>query len=484
MPTPFLSAKIDHFIFSRNFCQTLLISGLVLYVTLTSFYPLQNLDLILKWAPPSASSSSSSLKSRQILHSEPTNLNHVAFGLLGSIKMWPHRRAYLEAWWRPNKTRGYVYLDQAPPPEFLPWPETAPPYRIVDDLSKLFQETKPRYELMPRMVHGILELFREEHENVRWVVMGDDDSVFFVDNIVDVLAEYDHTKYFYLGWHSESVISNFWFSFQQAFGGGGIVLSYPLARALAKDMDSCLLRYAQLSSADLITMACIADVGVNLTPHKGIHQVDLHGDFSGFLSAHPKVPLMTFHHFDAMDPIFPGKDRFESTRHLMKAADADQSRLLQQSICYHRRNRWSFSISWGYSANIYENILPRSYLQIPIETFTPWANGPERPFYMFDTRLPSDNPCEAPHVFFFDSIQKSDVGDKFVTRYFRARPRGFGVCLVGGNHSAESITEIRVISPVKKRLQTDRCECCDVVRVDESKAEINYRECKIDEIIA
>ncbi|KAL0389307.1 UNVERIFIED_CONTAM: hypothetical protein Scaly_0287800 [Sesamum calycinum] len=102
-------------------------------------------------------------------------------------------------------------------------------------------------------------------------------------------------------------------------------------------MDGCLVRYAQSSSADLITMTCIADIGVNLTPHKGIHQVDLHGDFSGYLSAHPKVPLMTFHHFDAMDPIFPNKDRFQSTRHLMKAADADQSRLLQQTICYQAK---------------------------------------------------------------------------------------------------------------------------------------------------
>ncbi|KZV56726.1 hypothetical protein F511_25361 [Dorcoceras hygrometricum] len=447
MPAPSLSSKVNHFIFSKTFCQALLISGLVLYVIVISFTPSQNLDLILKRTPPA---------SRQIVQPEPTNLNHIAFGLLGSIKMWPHRRAYLEAWWRPNKTRGYVYLDRAPPPELLPWPANAPPYRIVDDLSKLFQDTKPLYELMPRMVHGILELFREEHDNVRWVVMGDDDSIFFVDNIVDVLAEYDHTKYFYLGWHSESVISNF----------------------------CCLIRYAKLSSADLITMACIADVGVNLTPHKGIHQVDLRGDFSGFLAAHPKVPLMTFHHFDAMDPIFPGKDRFESTRHLMKAADADQSRLLQQSICYHRKNHWSFTVSWGYSAYIYENILPRSYLQTPIETFTPWANGPERPFYMFDTRPRSDNPCEAPHIFFFDSVQRSDVGDKFVTRYIRARPRGFGVCSAGGNHSAESVTEIEVHSPTNKRLQMDRCECCNVVRVDKSKAMINYRECEIDEIIA
>lgn len=256
----------DFFAGSSSFWKTLLAFGLVLYLILIPLISnTQNPQfLLIKWAAPS---------SQVPFDYRRTNLSHIAFGLMGSVKTWPHRRGYLEAWWRPNKTRGYVYLDRPPTPDLLPWPQMAPPYRIVDNLSELFRETKPRFELMPRMVHGILELFREEHDNVRWIVMGDDDSIFFVDNIVDVLAEYDHTKYYYLGWHSESVISNYWFSFNQAFGGGGIVLSYPLAKALVKDMDGCLIRHAQGSSADLIAMSCIADIGVNLTPHKGIHQV-------------------------------------------------------------------------------------------------------------------------------------------------------------------------------------------------------------------
>ncbi|KAL7151880.1 hypothetical protein ABFS83_04G060500 [Erythranthe nasuta] len=463
--------------------RTLLLLGVVLYVFLVPIFNIANPQLLMvKWASPAARTEP--LISGAGESKIPTNLSHIAFGLLGSVKTWPHRRGYLEAWWRPNKTRGYVYLDQAPTPNLLPWPETAPPYRIVDNLSELFRDVKPRHALMPRMVHGILELFREEHDDMRWIVMGDDDSIFFVDNIVDVLGGLDHTKYYYLGWHSESVISNFWFSFDQAFGGGGIVLSYPLAKALAADMDGCLIRYAQSSSADLITMTCIADIGVNLTPHKGIHQVDLHGDFSGYLSAHPKVHLMTFHHFDAMDPIFPSMDRMQATRHLMKAADADQSRLLQQTICYQRPTNWSFSIAWGYSAQIYEKIHPRSYLQMPIETFRPWAKGPKPPFYMFNTRLPSSDPCEAPHMFFLESVYKSVAGDQIVTTYLRARPRDMPPCSSAGNHSADSISSIKVFSPAVKRIEIDRSECCDIVGVDDNKAEVKFRECKLGEIIA
>ncbi|PIN04614.1 Galactosyltransferase [Handroanthus impetiginosus] len=413
-----------------------------------------------------------------------TNLSHLVFGILGSEKAWQHRKAYIESWWRPNATYGLLYLDKPPTGDLLPWSEASPPYRVSDDLAKFLQETKARLPAVIRMVHGIMEVFREfDNENLRWVVMGDDDSIFFVDNIVDVLAEYDHRKYYYLGGQSEFIMSNYWFSFNQGFGGAGFMLSYPLAKALANDMENCLRRYSQLDSSDLIIMVCIADIGVNLSPKKGIHQIDLHGDISGFLSSHPKFPLMSLHHFDKVDPIFPNMDRFESMRHLMKAAAVDQSRMLQQTICHHRQSNWSFSISWGYSAHIYEKIMPRSYLQNPIETFKGWSSTPRpRPHYMFDTRLPSSDSCEAPHVFFFERVERTPM--EILTTYSRVWSRGLPRCWWNGSHTADFISEVHVFSPATKRKEMDRCECCDVVRVNGPKAELKFRECMINEIIA
>ncbi|KAL9169153.1 hypothetical protein ABFS82_04G061100 [Erythranthe guttata] len=417
----------------------------------------------------------------------PTNLSHIVFGIVGSEKAWQFRKSYIESWWRPNHTNGYLFLDVPPGPHLLPWPETSPPFRVSDDLTKLLNKTDIRAQ---RMVHGIMEVLREvkDHKNLRWVVMGDDDSVFFVDNIVDVLAQYDHTKYYYLGGHSEFILSNSIFSFNQAFGGGGIMLSYPLAKALAGDMENCLKRYVFLNSADNTTKACIADIGVNLSPQRGNHQIDFRGDISGFLSTHSLTPLLSLHHFDMVDPIFPAKDRFESTRHLMTAAKADQSRMLQQTICYNRRNNWSFSISWGYSAQIYERIMHRSYLLMPIETFTPWLETPNPPAYMFNTRGRSGDPCEAPHAFFFQSVERTtaaeDGGGGIITTYSRAWPRGLPACLTSGNHSADFIHTIRVFSPDTKRTTTDRCECCDIIKEDKGKTEVRVRECMSDEIIA
>ncbi|CAI9106299.1 OLC1v1005425C2 [Oldenlandia corymbosa var. corymbosa] len=391
------------------------------------------------------------LNSTALEDDSATSLKHLAFGLQGSEKTYHFRRYYVESWWRPNELRGYVYLDRAPQGDLIPWPKHSPPFRVNDNITKLLDEIKPVNPLMPRMVHGILELFREEHKDLRWLIMGDDDTIFFVDNLIEVLSKYDHREYYYIGNPSEFVLSNFWYNFNQAFGGGGIILSYPLAKALVDSMDLCLRMYSNLS-ADLMTMACLADLGVNLTPHKGLHQMDLRGDVSGFLSAHPKDLALSFHHIDSVDPYFPSMDRANSLKHLMKASNVDQSRLFQQTICYEKAKNWSFSTSWGYSAHIYEKIMPRSWLTRPIETFKTWQPSPNPPHYMFNTRNPSSNPCETPHLFFLESVRKT-WGGHILTRYSRSAPRNIPACAVTGNHSAEVISKIDVISPATKRYE-------------------------------
>ena len=107
---------------------------------------------------------------------------------------------------------------------------------------------------------------------MRWYVKGDDDTVVMVENLVEVLAKYDHTKPYYIGSNSEGVKSNFDFSFDMAFGGG-YALSYPLAEALATKLDDCIERYSYSTSEDFWLHSCSADLGVALTHDKGFHQV-------------------------------------------------------------------------------------------------------------------------------------------------------------------------------------------------------------------
>ncbi|XP_021278536.1 uncharacterized protein LOC110412330 [Herrania umbratica] len=253
----------------------------------------------------------------------PTNVSHIKFVLVGSLKTWKQRRAYTEAWWGPNENRGNIFLDSPPSEEFLPWPETSPHFQVNEDATKVAVYPKLANPFEARIFRSVLDSFRlGDNKDVRWFVMADDDTLFFVDNLV------------------EAVISNFLFFFDMAYGGAGYALSYSLVEELAPLMDDCLDRYPFMHTSDYLSFSCLSDLGIGLTVERGM------------LSSHPQSPIVTLHHFDNIDPLSSSKNRTESMDHLMEAAKVDQSRLAQQTICYHRPKNWSFSVSWGYSAHL------------------------------------------------------------------------------------------------------------------------------------
>ncbi|PKI33102.1 hypothetical protein CRG98_046506 [Punica granatum] len=270
--------------------------------------------------------------------SAPTNLSHIVFGIVGSLNTWKGRKAYLESWWRPNVSRGYLFLDGPPENESLLCPFTCPALRINENITHWDIYPKIKYPIQIRMVRSI---------------------------------------------------------------------------------------------------------------------IDLRGNIAGLLSSHPQSPFLSLHHINIVDPIFPSMNRSESISHLMKSARVDQSRLAQQTICYQREMNWSVSVSWGYSAHIYESILPRYILRKPIETFSPWKEKAKWPMFMFNTRPGnSTNPCEVPHWFFFESIERQNEDD-IVTTYSRAAKHGLGPCSLGGSHSADHINRLQVFSPAKTRLEVN-----------------------------
>lgn len=88
-----------------------------------------------------------------------------------------------------------------------------------------------------------------------------------------------------------------------------------------------------------------------------LFQFDVAGEAMGILAAHPVVPLVSLHHLDMVEPIFPGTSRPESIRRLLQSAKEDSASLVQQSICYDKRRRWSISISWGYVVKLDRGLL-------------------------------------------------------------------------------------------------------------------------------
>ena len=169
--------------------------------------------------------------------------------------------------------RGHVWLEERVSPE--EGDDSLPAIMVSEDISR-FRYTNPTGHPSGLRISRILsESFRLGLPDVRWFVLGDDDTIFNADNLVSVLNKYDPSEMVYIGGPSESHSANSYFSYSMAFGGGGIAISHPLAEALSKIQDGCLDRYPKLYGSDDRLHACITELGVPLTREHGFHQVIL-----------------------------------------------------------------------------------------------------------------------------------------------------------------------------------------------------------------
>ncbi|XP_057956398.1 uncharacterized protein LOC131149721 [Malania oleifera] len=439
----------------------------------------------------------SSLRKSAASPAPALSLEHIVFGIASSANSWPKRKEFVRLWWQPSRMRGCVFLehDQSKNQgtdssnnklngtDHSNDDET-PPVCISEDTSRFRYTYKNGLRSAIRVAHVVSETVALNHSDVRWFVFGDDDTVFFPENLVKTLSKYDHELWYYIGTGSEIYEQNRLFSFEMAFGGAGFAISYPLAKVLAKVFDSCLERYPHLYGSDGRIYSCLAELGVGLTREPGFHQMDLQGDVFGLLAAHPPRPLVSLHHLDQLEPIFPNMTFTAALRHLFTASAADPHRLLHHSVCYDRWFLWTISLSWGYALEVYQGHLFLPDLLPPLHTFRQWKRGTLLArTYTFNTREPHPDPCRRPSVFFLHSVSTPDNGS-IATTYRR---------LVAGNCSFDAasprkLDEIRVFSHKLhldvKQLQAPRRHCCEVLPSSAGKVmEIAVRECGEEELI-
>ncbi|XP_057981224.1 uncharacterized protein LOC131166664 [Malania oleifera] len=343
-----------------------------------------------------------------------TQLRHIVFGIGASAKLWDHRKEYIKQWWRPGEMRGAVWLDR--PVDDAGDDGYLPELRISGDISEFKYTNKHGHRSGIRLTRIVSEMVRLGMEDVRWFVMGDDDTVFVVDNVVRVLAKYDHREMYYIGSSSESHLQNIEFSYGMAYGGGGFAISYALAVALEKMQDRCIQRYPELYGSDDRIQACMAELGVPLTKEIGFHQCDLYGNLFGLLAAHPVAPLVSLHHLDLVEPIFPDMDRVDALQRLSLPIGLDSAGLMQQSICYDPTRSWTVSVSWGYAVQIIRGILTPREMERPSRTFLNWYPKADPTGFAFNTRPVRKNPCQAPFVYF---LSDALFDDRMPSQYLR-----------------------------------------------------------------
>lgn len=199
----------------------------------------------------------------------PASSHHILFAIASSAGAIRRRAPYLRLW--STSARAILFLDSLPPAD--PPIPSLPPMTISEDTSRFPFTFRRGLPSAVRLARIVKEAVDRNDSDIRWFVFGDDDTVFFVDNLIRTLSKYDHDQWFYIGGRSESYVQNEVNSFDMAFGGGGFALSHSLARVLAGVLDSCLLRYPHLFGSDARIFSCLAELGVGLTHEPGFHQV-------------------------------------------------------------------------------------------------------------------------------------------------------------------------------------------------------------------
>ncbi|ESW24161.1 hypothetical protein PHAVU_004G107300 [Phaseolus vulgaris] len=396
---------------------------------------------------------------------QDTKVEHIVFGIAASSNLWDQRKEYIKVWWKPNQTRGVVWLDSKVRVQAN---EGLPEIRISGDTTKFKYTNSQGQRSALRISRVVTETLKLGMKDVRWFMMGDDDTVFIVDNVVRILSKYDHTQFYYLGSSSESHVQNIHFSYAMAYGGGGFAISYPLAIELAKMQDRCIQRYPSLYGSDDRMQACMAELGVPITKEPGFHQYDVYGDLLGLLGAHPVTPLMTLHHLDVVQPIFPLMDRVESLKQLMKSVKQDSGSIMQQSICYDKKRFWSISISWGFVVQVLRGaILPRE-LEMPTRTFLNWYKKADYTAYSFNTRPVTKNPCQKAFLFYMNSSRYDPVTKTIFGTYSRFKTKT-PLCTweLESPEKIDTIIVSKTPDPLRWQRSTRR-DCCRVLPTREN----------------
>ncbi|KAE9460143.1 hypothetical protein C3L33_07944, partial [Rhododendron williamsianum] len=189
--------------------------------------------------------------------------------------------------------------------------------------------------------------------------------------------------------------------------------------------DGCIQRYPGLYGSDDRIQACMAELGVPLTKEVGFHQFDVYGNLLGLLTAHPIAPLVSLHHLDVVDPIFPYVSRVQALQRLKVPMKLDSAGLMQQSICYDKSKGWTVSVSWGYAVQIFRSKISAREMEKPQRTFVNWyMSSDSNTGFAFNTRPFIRNPCQRPNLYMLSNALFNPSTNRTASEYLKSRALG------------------------------------------------------------
>jgi hypothetical protein len=138
-------------------------------------------------------------------------------------------------------------------------------------------------------------MYQARDEKTQWVTLIDDDTFFpSMLDLQNMLKEHDCKKPQYIGSLSED-----WWAVNHyglmGFGGAGIMLSLPMGKIIHEHNDDCK-ENLRTTAGDISIMDCVYRFSsTKLTHIPSLHQVDMHGDLSGFYESGRE--MLSLHHW-------------------------------------------------------------------------------------------------------------------------------------------------------------------------------------------
>lgn len=166
-----------------------------------------------------------------------------------------------------------------------------------DMKASIIHPVRPKDSFAQRYFSLVNVMYAARNDKTEWVVLIDDDTFFpSMHDLQNLLSRYDSSKEQYIGSLSEDwwAVNNYGL---MGFGGAGIMISLPLAKIIDDHTDECK-EHLRTTAGDITVMDCIYRFSsTKLTHVPNLHQVDMHGDLSGFYESGRE--MISLHHWKA-----------------------------------------------------------------------------------------------------------------------------------------------------------------------------------------
>ena len=205
-----------------------------------------------------------------------------------------------------------------------------------------------------------------KRKKIQWFATGDDDTIWFLNNLLRTLQQYNSSNPIYLGNISDNPRQLKIYGEFFAYGGGGVLLSRPLALRFAQHTEECRrFPNKEKSTGDMRIGKCVTEVlNHTLTKNNHFHQMDHFGRLIGYLEGGIDG-LVTLHHmFTWWKPFTAGyNDNINETMHFIELAyqTFDKGFLKRYVRINHKTNR-TLLLTLGYSFSLFNRIL--SYTEL------------------------------------------------------------------------------------------------------------------------